>query len=73
MKYQILELILFYFQAKALYIVYSIDSTMKRSKPVVPANVDPVKLADEIKGNMATEWIKRREKIKAKPLLVQQS
>ena len=32
-----------------------------------------IKLADQIKGSMTTEWIKRREKIKSKPLLVQQS
>ena len=46
---------------------------MKKLKPLIPANVDPVKLADEIKGDMAAEWIKRRQAIKkeAKPLLVQ--
>ena len=32
-----------------------------------------IDLADEIKGNMTTEWIKRRAKVKSKPLLVQQS
>ena len=46
---------------------------MTKFKPVIPANVDPIKLADEIKGDMASEWLKRREKIKSKPLLVQQS
>lgn len=46
---------------------------MKKTKPLIPANVDPIKLADEIKGDMATEWLKRREKVKSKPLLVQQS
>ena len=46
---------------------------MAKIEPHIQANVDPIKLADEIKGNMAVEWIKRREKIKSKPLLVQQS
>ena len=32
-----------------------------------------IELADEIKSGMTTEWLKRREKIKSKPLLVQQS
>lgn len=32
-----------------------------------------IDLADEIKRGMTDEWIKRREKIKSKPLLVQQS
>jgi len=44
-----------------------------KSKVKIPANIDPIKLADEIKGDMAGEWLKRREKIKSKPLLVQQS
>ncbi|MBS3096541.1 hypothetical protein J4480_03820 [Candidatus Woesearchaeota archaeon] len=46
---------------------------MKKHKPLIPANVDPIALADEIKGDMASEWLKRREKIKSKPLLAQQS
>ena len=32
-----------------------------------------IELADEIKRGMTDEWIKRREKVKSKPLLVQQS
>lgn len=32
-----------------------------------------IELADEIKRGMSDEWIKRREKLKPKPLLVQQS
>ena len=32
-----------------------------------------IDLADEIKKGMTDEWLKRREKIKSKPLLVQQS
>ena len=28
-----------------------------------------IALADEIKGDMAAEWLKRREKVKLKPLL----
>ena len=48
---------------------------MKKAKPIIPANVDPIKLADEIKSGITTEWIKRRRAIKreVKPLLVQQS
>ena len=46
---------------------------MAKLKHIIPANVDPIKLADEIKGDMAGEWLKRREKIKSKSLLVQQS
>lgn len=46
---------------------------MTKTKPSIPINVDPIKLADEIKEDMAGEWMKRREKIKSKPLLVQQS
>lgn len=38
---------------------------------LIPKNVDPIKLADEIKGDMASEWLERREKIKPKSLLVQ--
>ena len=45
----------------------------KTMKPIIPADIDPIKLADEIKGDMAAEWIKRREKIKSKPLLARQS
>lgn len=29
-----------------------------------------IELADEIKRGMSTEWLKRREKAKSKPLLV---
>ena len=32
-----------------------------------------IELADRMKGNITTEWIKRRAKVKSKPLLVQQS
>ena len=46
---------------------------MANIKPKIPANVDPIRLADGIKGDMATEWLKRREKVKSKPLLVQRS
>lgn len=46
---------------------------MKKAKVKIPANIDPIKLADEIKGDMASEWIKRRHAIKRepKPLLAQ--
>ena len=46
---------------------------MTKPKQIIPEDVDPIKLADEIKGDMATEWLKRRESIKSKPLLVRQS
>ena len=42
-----------------------------KSKVKIPASVDPIRMADEIKSGMASEWLKRREKIKSKPLLVQ--
>ena len=42
-------------------------------KSKIPKNVDPIELADEIKRGMTDEWLKRREKTKSKPLLVQQS
>ena len=32
-----------------------------------------IDLADKIKSGMTDEWLKRRENIKSKPLLVQQS
>ena len=32
-----------------------------------------IELADEIKRGITDEWLKRREKVKSKPLLVQQS
>jgi hypothetical protein len=42
-------------------------------RPKIPANIDPVKLADEIKGDMASEWIRRRQTVKreSKPLPAQ--
>ena len=50
---------------------------MKHAKPKIkiPANIDPIKLADDIKSGITTEWIKRRKAIKheLKPLLVQKS
>ncbi len=30
-----------------------------KPEAIIPADVDPVKLADKIKGNMTTEWLKR--------------
>lgn len=33
-----------------------------KSKVKIPANIDPIKLADKIKGNMTTEWLKRYNK-----------
>jgi hypothetical protein len=41
---------------------------MKAQKALIPANVDPIKLADEIKGDMAKEWLKRKKAISAPPL-----
>ncbi len=45
---------------------------MAKSKAKIPANVDPIKLADEMKSGITIEWIKRRRAIKreVKPLLV---
>ena len=44
---------------------------MKKAKLKIPANLDAIKLADSIKGDIAAEWLKRRQKAKFKPLLVQ--
>ena len=48
---------------------------MTKIKPTIPANINPIKLADEIKSGMTAEWVKRRKAVKSqvKPLLVQQS
>ena len=47
---------------------------MGKFKPIIPANVDPIKLADEIKRGMATEWLKRYNKFfKPKSHLAKQS
>ena len=45
---------------------------MAKARAKIPANVDPIKLADEIKKGMTTNWIKRRKAMKreVKPLLV---
>lgn len=45
---------------------------MVKAKAKIPANVDPIKLADEIKKGMAANWAKRRKAMKHefKPLLV---
>ena len=40
---------------------------------LIPKNVDPIKLADEIKGDLTTEFIKRMKKIEPKFPLVLQS
>ena len=36
--------------------------TMK-FKGIIPKNVDPVKLADEIKGDLTTEFLKRMKRV----------
>ena len=46
---------------------------MIKSKVKVPANIDTIELADYMKTGITTSWLKRREKIKSKPLLVRQS
>ena len=45
---------------------------MKKLKIKIPANADPIKLADDMKSGITTEWIKRRRAVKreVKPLLV---
>lgn len=44
-----------------------------RGNPKKMTTDELIKLADEIKSGMTNEWIKRREKVKSKPLLVQQA
>lgn len=46
---------------------------MVKLKPIIPANVDPIKLADEIKGDLTTEFIKRMKKVESKAPLVLKS
>lgn len=46
---------------------------MAKLKPIIPANVDPIKLADEIKGDLTTEFIKRMKKVESKVPLVLKS
>lgn len=36
-----------------------------KSEAIIPKNVDPIKLADKIKGNITKMWIKRRNYIKS--------
>lgn len=38
-----------------------------KPRAVIPADVDPIELADIIKGDMTTEWLKRKEMLKANP------
>ena len=42
-------------------------------EPIIPANVDPIKLADDIKGNLTFAWIKRRARLRTKSRLAQRS
>jgi len=47
---------------------------MKKLKPIITVDIDPIKLADEIKGDMTTEWLKRYNKyFKPKSHLAKQS
>ncbi len=39
---------------------------MMKDKYRIPADVDPVELADKIKGNLTSEWLKRRAKLRAR-------
>ena len=39
---------------------------------LIPKNVDPIKLADEIKGDLTKEFIKRMKKVGSKVPLVPQ-
>ena len=40
---------------------------------IIPKNADPVKLADEIKGDLTSEFIKRMKKLELKLPLVLRS
>lgn len=43
-------------------------------KPIIPQNVDPIKLADEIKKGMTTRFLKKyKSHLKTKSRLAQQS
>ena len=46
---------------------------MVKLKPVIPANVDPIKLADEIKGDLTAEFIKRMKNVESTVPLVLKS
>ena len=46
---------------------------MAKFKPIIPVNVDPIKLADEIKGDLTTEFIKRMKRVESKVPLVLKS
>ena len=50
---------------------FSIRVTMKDPKKMTTKEL--IGLADEIKRGITDEWLKRREKIKSKPLLAQRS
>ena len=43
---------------------------MAKLKPIIPANVDPIKLADEIKGDLTADFIKRMKKLPKLPLVL---
>ena len=40
---------------------------------IIPKNVDPIKLADKIKGDLTSEFLKRMEKLEPKSPLALQS
>ena len=53
--------------ARKVYIVFLHHIAMKDPNKMTTEEL--IALADEIKGDMAAEWLKRREKVKLKPLL----
>ena len=55
---------------KVYIVVFQYFYYMKDPKKMTTEEL--IELADKIKSGMTDEWIKRREKIKSKPLLVQQ-
>ena len=61
------------FYAKVLYIPFSLSLITMKFENLIPKNVDPIKLADEIKGDLTAEFIKRMKKIEPKVPLVLQS
>jgi hypothetical protein len=43
---------------------------MAKNKPIIPANVDAIELADRIKGDLTDEFIKRMKKAPKVPLVL---
>ena len=57
-------------------IMKRIKKVEEEFKPIIPANVDPIKLADKIKGDLTGKWLESIKRIRArrfKSLRVKQS